>query len=427
MTKRGRSAQTPPPSPRLDNRLAVRFTAKRRSRDLRAMGQAMFRDPQLRDTAPQAQPAATPAPAPAAAPDLSGVAGYAAQKQATQPPGTGYAAQKAALAPAGLGKATVTTAALNVRAQPSVAGARLGVAHQGDVLPVAQDADGWLGVRFLDGIGFVAKPYVKVVADAAAAPVAAQAPKTAAEPPPPALADPAASQPALTALLAKPRLTPDEVKAARALVAKEPHERQGDLFEALQSKGEYHSQRDNQSTTEGANQDNMCNLTSLAMCLENIGIKNPGSLDGKPYAQFEDYLEALRIKNKYGDRTTGAALESLAKAAGAQNYKYVFADKMTTHADWIKWRDAYLRTGYAFLMSIGGHIVRVQGVTDSGLIVDDPYGVVTLKPGTDPSHHWSYDAANRNKKGAADNKGEDNVWRWDDVEKHQMHWLVAIR
>ena len=382
----------------------------------------MYRDPQLRTTVPQAPPA----PAAEHAPELSGVAGYSAQKQATQPPGNGYASQRAAVAPAVLGKATVTASALNVRAQAAVAGAKLGVAHQGDVLAVTADLPGWLGVRFIDGVGFVAKPYVRFAAEAGAAAVAVQQPKLDA-PPHPALADPAASQPALATLLAKPRLTPDEVKSARALVAKEPHERQGDLFEALQTKGEYHSQRDNQSTTEGANQDNMCNLTSLAMCLENIGIKNPGSLDGKPYAQFEDYLEALRIKNKFGDRTTGAALESLAKAAGAQNYKYVFADKMTTRADWFKWRDAYLRTGYAFLMSIGGHIVRTQGVSDSGLTVDDPYGVITLKPGTDPGHHWSYDAANRNKKGVADNKGEDNVWRWDDVEKHQMHWLVAIR
>ena len=321
----------------------------------------------------------------------------------------------------------MTTSALNVRDKPAVEGTRIGVARQGDALPVTADADGWLGVRFMDGIGFVSKPYTKVVADAGATAGPAPAATPAAAEPAATNADPAASQPDLAALMAKPRLTPDEVKAARALVAKEPADRQGDLFEALQTKGEYHSQRDNASTTEGANQDNMCNLTSLAMCLENIGIKNPGSLDGKTYAQFEDYLEALRIKKSFGDRTTGAALESLAKAAGASDYKYVFADKMTTKADWFKWRDAYLRTGYTFLMSIGGHIVRAQGVGDSGLTVDDPYGVVTLKPGTDANHHWSYDAANRNKKGAADNKGEDNVWRWDDVEKHQMHWLVGIK
>ena len=137
-------------------------------------GSTMDQDQQVRGSAPETQPAATPAagPAPAAAPggDIAGLPGYAAQRQATQPPGTGYSGQRAAVAPAGLGRATVTTPALNVRDKPAVQGTRIGVARQGDALPVTANADGWLGVRFMDGIGFVAKPYTKVVADPAAAP-----------------------------------------------------------------------------------------------------------------------------------------------------------------------------------------------------------------------------------------------------------------
>jgi hypothetical protein len=78
------------------------------------------------------------------------------------------------------------------------------------------------------------------------------------------------------------------------------------------------------------------------------------------------------------------------------------------------------------LLSIGGHIVRVQNATAQGLVVDDPYGTVTLEASTNTnSNHWSY-GNNRNAANTADTKGEDNVWAWADVEAHAMKWAVGI-
>jgi len=56
----------------------------------------------------------------------------------------------------------------------------------------------------------------------------------------------------------------------------------------------------------------MCNLTSLAMCLEQLGIPNP-----KPSMQYEDYLEQIRVQNGYGARTTFDGWGNVAKHLGA--------------------------------------------------------------------------------------------------------------
>lgn len=51
-------------------------------------------------------------------------------------------------------------------------------------------------------------------------------------------------------------------------------------------------------------------------------------------------------------------------------------------------REPHLRRGDGVIMSIGGHIVRVQAVTDQGLVVDDSYGRCSLLPGE--ANAWKY-------------------------------------
>jgi hypothetical protein len=108
----------------------------------------------------------------------------------------------------------------------------------------------------------------------------------------------------LDALMAQERLSVEELARARELIAEEPDAaRRGELFEALQGKVEYHSQRDNESKekSKGKEQrigDRMCNLTSLAMCLSYLGVPNP-----YPDLQYEDALEKLRVEKGLGART----------------------------------------------------------------------------------------------------------------------------
>lgn len=226
----------------------------------------------------------------------------------------------------------------------------------------------------------------------------------------------------LDQLMLKERLSIDEIRRARELIGEVTDTQQrGDLYEALQAKVEYHSQRDNQSTSGGKSiGDVMCNLTSLAMALSYLGVPNPD-----PSKQYEDALEDIRVEKNLPARTTaqgwGGVANELGVTAEFLGYNLV-KDK-----DWYLANvDPRLREGFAVMMSISGHIVRMQDVTEEGLIIDDPYGVVNLKAG----EGWSYDSDQKNAKDSeaeGANRGEDSVWTWDKVKVHNMRWIAALK
>jgi Glycosyl hydrolase family 46/Bacterial SH3 domain len=308
---------------------------------------------------------------------------------------------------------TVSVTKLNVRQGPGVATAKLGLLSEGDKVTVTGKNGEWLQIQYKGQTAFIHSGYVKPAEKASESDAADQqvADQQVAE-------SAAASSPDLTKLMAKPRLSIAEIKQARELIAQEPDKKKrGDLYLALQGKVEYHSQRDNASKAGGKNiGDVMCNLTSLAMCLSYLGISNP-----KPEMQFEDVLEQIRVQKKLPARTSADGWGGVAKALGVD-------------VDFLGWtvtqgRDWYfknvlprLQQGDSVMLSITGHIVRLQSVTEDGLVVDDPFGRSILKKGK--SRGW----AEVNKKGNAgkDNAGEDNVWSWKEVAQHQMFWIAAF-
>jgi hypothetical protein len=186
----------------------------------------------------------------------------------------------------------------------------------------------------------------------------------------------------------------------------------------------YASQRDNQARdpsggkveTKGGN---MCNLTSLSMALSYLGIANP-----KPNMQYEDALEVLRQERQLPDRTTAKGWGGVAQALGAR-VTFIGDGSVTQGRDW--WeanvRQPHLRKGAGAIMSIGGHIVRVQAVTEQGLIVDDPYGRCRLLPGE--AGAWKYALYNEYDT-SGQTAGEDTLWPWADVAQHTMRWVAAI-
>jgi hypothetical protein len=218
----------------------------------------------------------------------------------------------------------------------------------------------------------------------------------------------------------KDRLTPEELKRAHELIsAVTDAQARGDLYQALQAKVEYHSQRDNQSTSGGKNiGDVMCNLTSLAMALSYLGVPNPD-----PTKQYEDALEDIRVKNNLPARTTAEGWGGVAEKLGVKA-EFIGYD-LKKDKDWYMANVLpKLREGYAVMMSISGHIVRMQDVTEEGLIIDDPYGVVNLQAG----EGWSYDKDNKNaREGEGTNRGEDSVWAWSAVTPHNMRWIAALK
>ncbi|MCA9561990.1 MAG: SH3 domain-containing protein [Myxococcales bacterium] len=332
--------------------------------------------------------------------------------------------------------AKIVASALNVRAKPSTSGGKVGLVHQGEEVDVVE-VGSWLCIKFQNGIAYIHSAYADVTGSTESAPSSGESETETPAPAEPAIKkDPIAktdecsddcsgdvptTDASLEALMAKDRLSVEEIAKARELIAKEPQVNRMALFEALQAKVEYHNQRDNESrgrknsSESNASQDNMCNLTSLAMCLSYLGIPNP-----YPEMQYEDALEKLRIEKNLGNRTTFEGWGGVAMAMGANPQFLSSGSGAHAKTWWVKTVLPALQSGSAVMMSISGHIVRVQSVGDDGLMVDDPYGKCDLQPGE--GRKWT----GYNKKGEHDNKGEDVVWPWSQVESHVMRWVCAF-
>ena len=285
---------------------------------------------------------------------------------------------------------------------------------------------------------------------------------------PSAVSQTAVANRSLEMLMAKPHLTAAEIGQARQMIAQEKNQtKRGDLFERLQSKTFYHNQRDNFTPASKEDKagntwldtkkngkitagDIMCNETSLAMDLEMLGIGNP---DENGHAQFEDYLESQRVARKLGKRTATGTLGSLAAALGA---KYTQVGPIRQGEAW--WEEnakTELRHGHSMMLSVGGHIVRLQGVNTQGLVVDDPYGKITFfdDKKTVPAgvsakikargwgHNYSttetdaetkkkqsvrHDSRNTMDEKATEWAGAGNVWSWADVGRHNMQWVSTF-
>lgn len=363
------------------------------------------------------------------------------------PPSAAVAAARRQLAGrASVATATVTSAALNVRGGASASAAKVGELRRGAKVDVVGKSGPWLRVRFGGEEGWISSRFVKIEAAPAtgglqggpapsffgafgnAAAVLgeelrdwwrAATGEKAAE----AAADVPAANPQLTDLLSKPTLSASEIDKARALIDAEKDEtRRGDLYEALQAKTPYFSQRDNQATEGGAKVEtasgNMCNLTSLAMSLSYLGVANP-----RPQMQFEDALEKIRQEKGFGARTTADGWGKLANELGV-TYDFIGIGVMENKQWWVTNVLPHLRQGKAVMLSISGHICRLQAVTDDGLVADDPYGASRLLAGGE--HKWTFKKKNAPGK-PGQLAGNDVLWPWADVAKHTMKWVAAFK
>ncbi len=250
----------------------------------------------------------------------------------------------------------------------------------------------------------------------------------------------------LNDLLSKERLTPEEISYAREIISSLEVSKQASYYLLIQTKVNYKNQRNNQSDatlndlerndwmtkynidTAG---DIMCNLTSMAMALETIGVSNPDSS-----MQFEDYLEQLRLE-KFGDeqkRTDPTTWSKLALELNVQtkmitidsNEKSTIENKLLPE----------LEKGNGISLSVfsynsgKGHIVRLQAINTNGLIVDDPYGDVSQHLGDRENgangYRKSEEYDNRNSKVSEEGKGEDNLWKWEQIQNTIIKYAMVF-
>ncbi|HEY4242731.1 MAG TPA: peptidoglycan-binding protein [Kofleriaceae bacterium] len=248
------------------------------------------------------------------------------------------------------------------------------------------------------------------------------APHTETPAPAPVTPAPAPSNASLGELMAKQRLTVAEIAQARLLIAREPAASRPALYESLQSKSQYLSQRANESKDAQGHYlgDVMCNLTSLSMCLEYLGVPNP-----HPEMAYPDALERIRVENHLGPRTDHGAIAAVAHKLGV-SHRELSSGGAHNKAWWRTQVLTAIQGGSSILCSITGHICRVQDVTEQGLIADDPYGASTLGAGA--KRGWA--GANHNphtgRGAAAGNVGEDHLWPWAQVEPHSFLFIWAM-
>lgn len=229
-----------------------------------------------------------------------------------------------------------------------------------------------------------------------------------------------------------------EINKSRELIEQLTDEKQkSELYLKLQEKVPYHNQRDNESIateddvnrnskwlkTENPIGDIMCNLTSQAMAMYYLGVTKPCEDCPKEcdkYNQMEDYLECVRrakmSDNHRGETKTRKKLSELFSNI-VQNYKPY--NKIFDKDEITKLIKPFLEQGCGVILSSFGHIVRLQKITDEGLIVDDPYGKVVdfSAKSTTPKYKKDKKDYRNNKK---ENNGSDNIWRWKDLEKNKI-------
>lgn len=240
----------------------------------------------------------------------------------------------------------------------------------------------------------------------------------------------------LTPLLEKDELSAEDIAKARDKVAKKPVDERAALYKALASKVNYRNQRDNAATYAKKDSqkwgyahdgDVMCNVTSMAMALNQLGIGADESA-----VQLEDQLDEKMVEDKLGSRYELKGQKGVAEAMGASVERistpaFGSADEAETF-----YNDNVLpklEEGAAATMSIKWgpnadyyHIVRLQWVESEGLTVDDPYGKLFAKRNGTYSYEGN-DGESAEEDGA---KGEDRLWSWETVASINAGRYVQI-
>ena len=218
-------------------------------------------------------------------------------------------------------------------------------------------------------------------------------------------------------------LSPKEIREYRSLISTLDDTKKQIWYFELQQHVPYHSQRDN----DNKDADFMCNMTSLAMNLECLGVECPDST-----MQFEDWLDIQREKNSYGSREDSNSWIKLAKDLGVKseriNFKTNKNDSVKTIKDTIvNTIMPYIENGHSVSISAftkKGHIVRLQSVNEDGIVVDDPNGQVN--DFLEREKGGSGYTGTRNTKDNTSVLGKDNTWRWSDIQIWTIKYFVVF-
>lgn len=238
----------------------------------------------------------------------------------------------------------------------------------------------------------------------------------------------------LDLLMEKERLSVKEIQRARILIKELTIPQRKPYYLELQKKVNYKNQRNNTSIGErltgeiGSIGYIMCNLTCLAMTLEYLGVENPDST-----MQFEDFLEDRRVDQGYDERWLATSWVDLANSFEIDSEEIQL---QTTNAEIIKSKlQVEMESGNGVVLSVftgdAGHIVRLQEITDEGIVVDDPNGKVDIEDRQamgEGTGWWGYKAGEtRNSDDSESGLGEDNLWIWSEIAKTTVKYAYSFK
>ncbi|MGB8699743.1 MAG: C39 family peptidase [Thermosynechococcaceae cyanobacterium] len=152
----------------------------------------------------------------------------------------------------------------------------------------------------------------------------------------------------------------------------------------------YKSQRDNVNNPDGS-----CNVTSIAMCLEFLGISRKCS-----GGQFEDELYQYALDHNLS-RNSPYDLAKIVQDYGAKDA----FDSCATIEEVKKWLasgNPAVTHGY---FTSSGHIIVLAGYDESGFLAEDPYG------------EWCPNGYDRNVPGSYDTKGKDLHYSYQLIQR----------
>ncbi len=249
----------------------------------------------------------------------------------------------------------------------------------------------------------------------------------------------------------------EQLKKARQLALQESDgDKRAVLFKLVQQKVPYHGQNDNESLgfNPAKHQTTklgviMCNLTSLAMTLEGIGITfsmaeqmYPDTFDQykasienerdlspedrqkwadaiQPATQYEDFLEQMRVVHKIDARTSSKAWDKLSDLLGA---KLTYVGEGQLAKDWwVKHAEKAFGQGSSVLVGVDNHIIRLQSVNDDGLVFDDPNARLKLGEGMTTRDGQQLDMSWDYKK-----SGNDTFVPWNVAEAYNFRWVRLV-
>jgi len=236
-------------------------------------------------------------------------------------------------------------------------------------------------------------------------------------------------------LITKPELKPSEIALVRKGIESLAIEKRKNYYIELQKKVPYHNQRNNASimTSKKTGEDMkigdvMCNITSMAMALEMLGLENPCLPE---ISQFEDCIETkityesssqfsfkpLNDDFEYDDarESIDGRISALEEMYGDEIKCKGASFKVNKDTDKIKlFLKDKLESGYGVIASYGGHIIRIESCDDEGFVYDDPYGLYSIDDSkkTGKKRSWDDDNASKQEKGY----GKDNIRKWSDFD-----------